>query len=154
MDIKSILSPGDILLDVSASDKVRLLQKLADRAAVALNMPADRIFLELSKREELGSTGTGSGIAVPHARVEGVKKPFGILARLKRPMDFDAIDGKPVDLVFLLLLPTTAAGEQLNALASVARRLRNPECLRSLRGATASSDLFHAFTAGSGTSQK
>jgi nitrogen PTS system EIIA component len=145
MDIKSFLSSGDVLVDVTASDKVRLLRKLADRAANVLNVPADRIFRELSSREELGSTGTGSGIAVPHARVEGVKKPFGILARLKRPMDFDAIDGKPVDLVFLLLLPTTPAGEQLNALASIARRLRNPECLRGLRGAIDCSDLFRAF---------
>jgi PTS system nitrogen regulatory IIA component len=153
MDIKTFLSPGDVLMDVSASDKSRLLQKLADRAAGALDLPADRIFRHLSAREELGSTGTGSGIAVPHARVEGVKKPFGILARLKRPMDFDAIDGKPVDLVFLLLLPTTPAGEQLNALASVARRLRNSECVRSLRSATDCPDLFHALTAGSGGSQ-
>ena len=104
MDLKSFLSPEDVLIDVRASDKSRLLQKLADRAANTLKLPADRIFRELSTREELGSTGTGSGIAVPHARVEGVKKPFGILVRLKQPMDFDAIDAKPVDLVFLLLL--------------------------------------------------
>ena len=140
-------------MDVSASDKTRLLQKLADQAAGALHLPADRIFRQLSNREELGSTGTGSGIAVPHARIEGVKKPLGILARLKRPMDFDAIDGKPVDLVFLLLLPTTPAGEQLNALASVARRLRNSECLRSLRRAVDCSDLFQAFIAANGASK-
>jgi PTS system nitrogen regulatory IIA component len=142
------------LVDITASDKARLLQKLADRAASALNLPADRIFRELSSREELGSTGTGSGIAVPHARVEGVKKPFGILARLKRPMDFDAIDAKPVDLVFLLLLPTTPAGEQLNALASIARRLRNPESLRELRHAANCSNLFRAITAECGTSKR
>ena len=81
-----------------------------------------------------------------------MKKPFGILVRLKRPMDFDAIDAKPVDLVFLLLLPTTSAGEQLNALTSVARRLRNSECVRSLRSAVDCSGLFHAFMAGSGAS--
>jgi PTS system nitrogen regulatory IIA component len=152
MDLKSFLSPEDVLIDVRASDKSRLLQKLADRAANTLKLPADRIFRELSTREELGSTGTGSGIAVPHARIEGLKKPFGILARLKRPIDFNSIDRKPIDLVFLLLLPTTAAGEQLNALASVARRLRNLECLRKLRGAIDCSDLFHAFIAGDGAS--
>ena len=154
MDIKSFLSPANVLLDVSASDKARLLQMLSERAASALNLPADRIFHHLAAREELGSTGTGAGIAIPHARVEGVKKPFGILARLKKPMDFSSIDGKPVDLVFLLLLPTTSAGEQLNALASVARRLRNPERLRGLRDAIHCSDLFHAFIAESGTSQE
>jgi PTS system nitrogen regulatory IIA component len=145
MDIKSFLSPADVLMDVSASDKTRLLQKLADRAAGVLNLPSDRIFRDLAVREELGSTGTGAGIAIPHARVEGVKKPFGILARLKRPIDFNSIDAKPVDLIFLLLLPTASAGEQLNALASVARRLRNAECLRGLRGAIDGSDLFRAF---------
>ena len=154
MDIKSFLSPANVLLDVSASDKARLLQMLSDRAASALNLPADRIFHHLAAREDLGSTGTGAGIAIPHARVERVKKPFGILARLKKPMDFSSIDNKLVDLVFLLLLPTTSAGEQLNALASVARRLRNPERLRGLRGAIHYSDLFHAFIAESGTSQE
>jgi PTS system nitrogen regulatory IIA component len=148
MDIKSFLSPADVLMDVSAPDKARLLKKLSDRAASALNLPAERIFHELSAREELGSTGTGSGIAIPHARIEGIKKPFGILARLKRHIEFNAIDDQPVDVVFLLLLPTAPAGEQLNALASVARRLRNLECLRSLRGAIDCSDLFHAFIAG------
>ena len=154
MDIKNFLSPANVLLDVSASDKARLLQMLSDRAASALNLPADRIFHHLAAREELGSTGTGGGIAIPHARVEGVKKPFGILARLKKPMDFSSIDGKPVDLVFLLLLSTTSAGEQLSALASVARRLRNPQRLSGLRGAIQYSDLFHAFIAESGTSQE
>jgi PTS system nitrogen regulatory IIA component len=147
MDIKSFLSPGDVLMDVSAPDKARLLQKLADRAASVLDLPAERIFRELSAREELGSTGTGSGIAIPHARIGGIKKPFGILARLKRPVNFNAIDDRPVDVVFLLLLPTAPAGEQLNALASVARRLRNPQILRSLRAAAHCSDLFGAISA-------
>jgi len=147
MDIKSFLSAADVLMDVSAPDKARLLQKLADRAASVLDLPVDRIYRELSAREELGSTGTGSGIAIPHARIEGIKKPFGILARLKRPIDFNAIDDQSVDLVFLLLLPTAPAGEQLNALASVARRLRNPQILRSLRDAADCSDLFGAISA-------
>ena len=147
MDIKSFLSAADVLMDVSAPDKARLLQKLADRAASVLDLPVDRIYRELSAREELGSTGTGSGIAIPHARIEGIKKPFGILARLKRAVNFNAIDDRPVDLVFLLLLPTAPAGEQLNALASVARRLRNPQILRSLRDATNCSDLFAAISA-------
>jgi len=147
MDIKSFLSAADVLMDVSAPDKARLLQKLADRAASVLDLPVDRIYRELSAREELGSTGTGSGIAIPHARIEGIKKPFGILARLKRPIDFNAIDDQSVDLVFLLLLPTAPAGEQLNALASVARRLRNPQILHSLRSAADCSGLFGTISA-------
>jgi PTS system nitrogen regulatory IIA component len=151
MDLKSFLSPEDVLIDVNVPDKTHLLQKLADRAASTLKLPADRIFRALSTREGLGSTGIGSGVAVPHARVEGVENPFGTLARLNRPIEFNSIDNKPVDLVFLLLLPTTPAGEQLNALASVARRLRNFECVRSLRSAVACSDLFYAFIAAAET---
>jgi PTS system nitrogen regulatory IIA component len=147
MDIKSFLAPADVLMDVSAPDKARLLQKLAERAASALDLPAERILRELSAREELGSTGTGSGIAIPHARIEGIRKPFGILARLKRPIDFNAIDDQPIDLVFLLLLPNAPAGEQLNALASVARKLRNPQTLRGLRDAADCGDLFGTISA-------
>ena len=130
MDIKEFLSTTDVLLDVSATDKSGLLHTLAETAAKIIGLPADRVYNALASREELGSTGTGSGIAIPHARLEELKKPFGMLARLKRPIAFDAIDGKPVDVVFLLLLPTARAGEQLNALAAVARRLRDPEATR------------------------
>ena len=84
---------------------------------------------------------------MPHARVQGVTKPFGMLARLRRPIDFDAIDGQPVDIVFLLLLPATPAGEQLQALASVARKLRDPETVRDLRRASDSAALFEAMMA-------
>src|SRR5437867_4078837 len=103
MNITEFLSPADALVDVAASDKPRLLRELADRAAAALGMPADKISEELSKREALGSTGTGGGVAIPHARIEGLKRPYGLLVRLKQKVDFTAIDGKPVDLVFLLL---------------------------------------------------
>jgi PTS system nitrogen regulatory IIA component len=142
MDIKDFLSPRDALVDVRAGDKTRLLQDLAERAAVALDLPADRIANELRKREDLGSTGTGGGVAIPHARMAELKRPFGMVVRLRQPIDFDAIDGKPVDLVFLLLLPAAAAGEQLNAVAGVARRLRDPMSLRRLRGAADGAELF------------
>jgi nitrogen PTS system EIIA component len=146
MDIKKFLSPTDVLLDLSASDKTRLLKKLAETAASVLNLPADRVYSALAAREDLGSTGTGSGIAIPHARLDELKRPFGLLARLKRPIAFDAIDGKPVDVVFLLLLPTAPAGEQLNALAAVARKLRNPEAARDLRRATDCAGLYRVMT--------
>jgi nitrogen PTS system EIIA component len=87
------------------------------------------------KREELGSTGVGNGVALPHVRLEQVKKPFGIMARLKQPIDFDSIDGQPIDLVYLLLLSKEKEQAQLNVLAAVARRLRTPELLEQLRGA-------------------
>jgi len=145
MDIKDFLSPGDAIVDVRLADKARLLQELAERAAAALNLSADRIASELRKREDLGSTGTGGGVAIPHARMAEVKKPFGLAVRLRQPIDFDAIDGKPVDVVFLLLLPAAAAGEQLNALASVARKLRDPASLRRLRRAADGAALYGAM---------
>ena len=142
MHINDFLSPSDALVDVRAADKDRLLQELAERAGTALHLPADRIASELRKREDLGSTGTGGGVAIPHARMAEVKKPFGVLVRLRQPIAFDAIDGEPVDMVFLLLLPAAAAGEQLNALASVARKLRDPMSLRRLRQAADGAELY------------
>jgi PTS system nitrogen regulatory IIA component len=106
----------------------------------------ERIAAEILRREELGSTGTGGGVAIPHARIQGLNRSFGILARLNRPIDFEAIDGRPVDLVFLLLLPANPVGEQLKALASVARKLRDPACLRDLRSASSSAGLYDAMT--------
>jgi PTS system nitrogen regulatory IIA component len=146
MDIKDFLSPTDTHVDVRASDKTRLLQELARRAAATLDLAPERIAAEILKREELGSTGTGGGVAIPHARIQGLNRSFGILARLNKPVDFEAIDGRPVDLVFLLLLPANPVGEQLKALASVARKLRDPASLRSLRSAGGTAELYDAIT--------
>src|SRR5215468_6839250 len=110
MEIKEFLLPTDALIKTHGTDKTRLLQELAARAASALNLDAKLICTELLKRENLGSTGTGGGVAIPHARIADLKKPFGTLVRLKHAIDFDAIDGKPVDIVFLLLLPAPPAG--------------------------------------------
>ena len=145
MDIKDFLLPTDALIKVRVPDKTRLLQELAARAAAALNLAPDRISSELLKREHLGSTGTGGGVAIPHARIPDLKKPFGTLVRLKNAIDFDAIDGKPVDIVFLLLLPTQSQGDHLNALASVARKLRDPESVQRLRRADDAAELYGAM---------
>ena len=145
MNIKEFLSAADVHVDVTVSDKVRLLRELADRAAISLGVPADRILSELLKREKLGSTGTGGGIAIPHARISGLDKPFGILVRLNEPIDFDAIDGQPVDLLFLLLLPVISDKEHLNALAAVARILRNADSVRKLRRSRDREGLFRAM---------
>jgi PTS system nitrogen regulatory IIA component len=145
MEIKDFLLPTDALIKASASDKRRLIQELAARAASILNLAPDRISVELLKRESLGSTGTGGGVAIPHARIADLRKPFGTLVRLKHAIDFDAIDGKPVDIVFLLLLPAQSQGDHLNALASVARRLRDPESVRRLRCAANDAELYSAM---------
>jgi PTS system nitrogen regulatory IIA component len=145
MKISEFLSPNDVMVDVRASDKHQLLRALAQRAASALNLPADNVSTELLKREELGSTGMGSGVAIPHARFQAAAKPFGILAKLKQPIDFEAIDGQPVDLVFVLLLPATTENSQLGALASVARKLTGSVALAQLRRAKNATELYSTF---------
>jgi len=125
-------------------NKTQLLEDLCRRAASILKVEAEKISADILKREELGSTGMGSGVAIPHARIADVKKPFGLLARLKSAIEYDAIDRQPVDLVFLLLLPTAPAGEQLNTLALVARRLRDANITRIARRATDASGLYAA----------
>lgn len=147
MNLKDFLSVENILVDVRASDKAKLLRDLAGRAAMALNLSVEAVCDEIEKRDELGSTGIGGGVSIPHARLREVKKPLGLLARLKSPIEFDAIDGQPVDIVFLLLLPASSQLDQLNALAAVARKLRNQEVLRKLRGAANAAALYQAITA-------
>jgi nitrogen PTS system EIIA component len=145
MKIPDFLASTDVAIDVAAADKENLLLNLARNAAAKLNLDSDRIFVELSKREALGSTGVGGGVAIPHARFQSIAKPFGTLVRLKKPMDYDAVDGKPVDLIVLLLLPE-AAGDQLGALATIARRLREPNVAAGLRRARGASEMYRALT--------
>ena len=146
MKISDFLLPTDVMLDVRASDKTRLLRQLSTQAASEVGLDPDEVATQIARREELGSTGVGNGVALPHARVPGLKAPFGLLARLRHAIDFEAIDDQPVDIVFLVLLPQTPDGERLNALACVARTLREPEALRHVRRATDQQSLFHSIT--------
>src|SRR5262245_22719103 len=150
MDFEDICQIVDTVVDLPAPSKRALLHDLAHRAALVLKVDDDTVFGPLLKREELGSTGVGNGVALPHVRLEQVKKPFGILARLKHPIDFDAIDGQPVDLVCLLLLSKENEGAQLNALAGIARRLRRPELLEELRRAPNRVVLYNLMTGKTG----
>jgi nitrogen PTS system EIIA component len=145
MNIKDFLSPTDVMIDVAAPNKQKLLSELAIKAGSRIRFPPDDVLAELSKREELGSTGIGDGIAMPHARFRQVDKPFGLFLRLRQPTEFDALDGNPVDIVFLLLLPESAKGEQLSALACVARKLRNPAVTAALRKARDGAEIFHVL---------
>jgi nitrogen PTS system EIIA component len=141
----TILMPAHALINVRATDKTTLIQDLAAQASAALNLPADRISAELLKRELLGSTGTGGAIAIPHARMPELQKPFGMLALLQNPVDFNAIDGNPVDIVFLVLLPASSQSDPLNTLASIARKLRDPETIQRLRSAANASELYRVM---------
>jgi PTS system nitrogen regulatory IIA component len=132
MDFEPICRIADTVIDLSPHSKNALLHDLAHRAAHVLKVDHDIVFSALLKREELGSTGVGNGVAIPHVRLEQVRNPFGIMVRLR---DFNAVDGQPVDLVCLLLLSKENEKAQLNALAGIARRLRRPEVLEELRRA-------------------
>ncbi len=147
MKISDFLSATDVTTDVAASDKHKLLAELAHQAGAALDLPPELILAELLKREDLGSTGMGGGVAIPHARFHQINKPFGVLARLRKPIDFDAVDGNPVDTVFLLLLPDAPAGERLGALACTARKLRNPATIAALRRARDSAEIYRTLNA-------
>jgi PTS system nitrogen regulatory IIA component len=134
MAIGTIIGPDQVLVGVRVSDKTQLLRMLADRAALALNLDGQRIFDALLRRENLGSTGFSNGFALPHARLEAFYGRFALFARLVRPIEFAAVDGRPVDLVILLLTPADASSEHLTTLAALARPMRDEGLLRRLRG--------------------
>jgi PTS system nitrogen regulatory IIA component len=145
MQISDLLSPTDVMIDVRASNKRLLLQEFAAKAAESLGLHVEQIASCLLKREELGSTGIGRGVAIPHARLPDLQRPYGLLAKLKQGIEFDAIDGHAVDIVFVLLLPAGAENLQLAALALVARTLRPSENLVRLRAARNVSELYSAI---------
>jgi PTS system nitrogen regulatory IIA component len=146
MKISDLLSPRDVLIDVRGSNKQLLLQEFAARAADSLGLDVAQVAPYLLKREELGSTGIGKGVAIPHARLPDLARPCGLLARLKTPVEFDAIDGQAVDIVFVLLLPAADQGGQIGPLALAARALRPPENLARLRAAKTAAELYSAIT--------
>jgi PTS system nitrogen regulatory IIA component len=148
MKISDILSPRDVLIDLRAANKRQLLEELAGKAAISVGLGVEQVRPYLLKREELGSTGVGGGIAIPHARLPDLQRPFGLLARLKQPMEFAAIDGLPVDILFLflLLLPAAAENVNLGALALVARSLRSAEILVRLRSAKEAAKLYSVMS--------
>ena len=145
MNISDLLSPTDVMIDVRTSQKVPLLQELAAKAAASLGQPADQVASYLLKREELGSTGIGKGIAIPPARLPVLQRPYGLLAKLKQGIEFDAIDGQAVGIVFVLLLPAAVETEALGALALVARTLRSLDTLARLRAAKNPAELYAAM---------
>lgn len=145
MEITDLIAPDRVIVDFKASSKSHLLAELARRAATATGLPQQQIDAALEARESLGSTGVGFGIAIPHARVATLECFFGLFARLDRPIDYDAIDGRPVDLVFLLLFPGNTR-EHLQALAAISRRLRDPEIASDLRSAKGAPETHKALT--------
>ena len=133
MPPSDLVSPNAIIPALKVNGKKQALQEIAAKAA-ALTGQSERTILEiLLQREKLGSTGVGNGVAIPHGKLAKLANVFGLFARLERPVDFEALDGQPVDLIFLLLAPEGAGADHLKALARVARLLRDPEVAQKLR---------------------
>ncbi len=150
MNISELLAPEAIVPALKAQTKKQLLQELAARAHQQTRMSERRIFETLMERERLGTTGVGQGIAIPHGRMAEAKTITGLFVRLESPIDYDAVDSQPVDLVFMLLAPENAGADHLKALARVSRLLRDKATCEKLRSA-ASAEALYAILTGANT---
>ncbi|MER2536644.1 MAG: PTS IIA-like nitrogen regulatory protein PtsN [Rhizobiaceae bacterium] len=134
MDLSDLIEASAIMPALKANSKKQLLQLLAEKAATLTGLPEREIFDTILQRERLGSTGVGNGIAIPHGKLPGIKRIMGVFARLETPVDFEALDDQPVDLVFLLLAQDGAGADHLKALSRIARVLRDPATVAKIRG--------------------
>lgn len=146
MDLSDLITPDRVFKGLKVPNRKKLLLELADIAAEHTGL-SDRIIYEaLEERERLGPTGIGQGIAIPHAKLEGLETVTAVFATLTTPIDFEAIDEQPVDLVFLLLAPKDSSAEHLKALARVSRLMRNQAICEKLRAATDAAALYAILT--------
>ena len=146
MDLSDLIEVTAIMPALKANSKKQLLQMLSEKAAATTGIPEREIFDTILQRERLGSTGVGNGIAIPHGKLAGVKRITGVFARLDQPVDFEALDDQPVDLVFLLLAPEGAGADHLKALSRIARVLRDADTVAKIRG-TKDAAAIHTFLA-------
>jgi nitrogen PTS system EIIA component len=144
MQVADLLSPRSVIAQLRATGKKQALLEVARRAAAIAGAAERQIYDVLAERERLGSTGIGRGVAVPHGKLPGLSRLYGVFARLERPIPFEAVDDQPVDLVFVLLAPLEARTEHLTALALVSRLLRDRTICEKLRG-TDSADALYAL---------
>jgi nitrogen PTS system EIIA component len=146
MPLENLLVPEAILPSLRVNGKKQALQELSEKAAEVSGLPAREVFDAWMQREKLNSTGLGDGIAIPHGKLLNVPRIFGIFARLERPIDFEALDGQPVDLLFGLIAPENAGADHLKALAVIARLLRNPATLAKIRATREAPALYAILT--------
>jgi PTS system nitrogen regulatory IIA component len=144
MNIADLITPQSVIANFRVSSKKQALQELAKKAAALVGQPEKLVFDVLSERERLGTTGVGLGIAIPHGKLPGLERMTGLFARLDKPVDFEAIDNQPVDLIFLMLAPEDAGADHLKALARVSRLLRDRAVCAKLRG-TDNADALYAL---------
>lgn len=146
MMITDFVAPEAIVPALKTNSKKQVLQELAARAAALTGLSERTIFEVLLQREKLGTTAVGYGVAIPHGKLPKLERMFGLFARLERPVEFEAMDGQPVDLVFLLLAPEGAGADHLKALARVARLLRDHEVATKLRASRDAQALYAVLT--------
>ena len=135
MDLVDLTPPGACFVGINATSKKQLLQELSHRMAPIAEVDPREMLSALLERERLGTTGAGRGVAIPHCRLPGLKRIVGGIALLETPVDFEAVDGEPVDLVYIIAAPESEGAEHLRALARVSRILRDQDVLTKLRGA-------------------
>ncbi len=152
MEIVDLIAIEAVVPSLKATSKKQALQELAKHGAGLTGQPERAIFDVLLERERLGTTGIGNGVALPHGKLADIKKLHGLFARIEAPIDFDAIDEQPVDLIFLLLAPEGAGADHLKALARVSRLLRDREVCDKVRG-TDSAEAIYALLTNAAASQ-
>jgi PTS system nitrogen regulatory IIA component len=146
MDLTDLIAPDSIICPLRANSKKQVLQELANTAAELTGLDARDIFETILQRERLGSTGIGHGVAIPHGKLEGINRIFGIIARLSSPVDFEAVDEEPVSIVFLLLAPENAGADHLKALALVSRLVKDKSMLDKISYADNARSIYAILT--------
>tara|TARA_B100000214_G_scaffold131132_1_gene93216 strand:- start:358 stop:900 length:543 start_codon:yes stop_codon:yes gene_type:complete len=146
MEITNLITPKSISPTLRVTSKKHALQEISKRVAESYSLTEREIFETLLAREKLGSTGVGNGIAIPHGKIKNLDCLRGYFVRLERPVEFDAVDERPVDLIFLLLAPEEAGADHLKALAKVSRLMRDKTVCQKLRGSDTSEALYALLT--------
>ena len=146
MEITDLLDSNNVIANFRPSSKKQTLQTLARQLSKSTGLDANDVFTALLARESLGSTGVGKGVGIPHARIKGLDEIQGLFARLVTPVNFDSVDDRPVDLIFLLLAPEDAGADHLKALAKVSRLLRDDKTCAKLRATEDNMALFAMLT--------
>ena len=146
MDISDLIVPESVIANLRVTSKKQALQEFAKKAADLTGQPERALFEVLMERERLGTTGVGHGIGIPHGKLPELERLYGLFARLETPIDFDAIDDHPVDLIFVLLAPETAGADHLKALARVSRLFRDRAVCEKLRGTDSAEAIYALLT--------
>ncbi|MFL2780876.1 MAG: PTS sugar transporter subunit IIA [Rhodospirillales bacterium] len=142
MKIADLITPKSIIANLKATSKKQILQEMSRGLSDCIEHNYQNIFDVLLEREKLGTTGVGEGVAIPHGKIQTLDKSYGFFASIERPIDFESIDERPVDLVFLLLAPASSGAEHLKALALVSRLLKNKSSCEKLRGSSTPEALY------------